>query len=173
MPRCSDLKRPRFPIMQVCRVPFKIISFVINLYNLMCCRGDQNAADDSKTFRRRIQGCRRRVQNISPTRPRISPTCPKYFDDASKDFADVSKIFRRHVQGFRRCVQWFHRQHGNDADATSYLMFYVNITEQIILILAEFLKDRWHGAMCLILCVMYKLTSLLPLLYITVDGYWL
>ena len=43
---------------------------------ILCRRGDQNAADESKIFRRRVQGFRRRVQNISPTRPRISPTRP-------------------------------------------------------------------------------------------------
>jgi len=50
---------------------------------ILCRRGDQNAADESrdfadasKIFSRRVQGVRRRVQNISPTRPRISPTRP-------------------------------------------------------------------------------------------------
>ena len=53
---------------------------------ILCRRGDQNAADESKIFLRRIQGFRRRVQNISPTRP-------KYFADASKYFADASRDF--------------------------------------------------------------------------------
>ena len=35
MPRCSDLKRPRFPIPQVRNVPFKRLSFVINRHNLI------------------------------------------------------------------------------------------------------------------------------------------
>ena len=58
------MKRPRFSIPQVRNVPFKRLSFVINRHNLMCRRGDQNAADDSKIFRRRVQGFRRRVQRF-------------------------------------------------------------------------------------------------------------
>ena len=89
----------------------------------LCRRDDQNAADVSKIFRRRVKGFRRRIQNILPTRLRISPTRPKYFADASKDFADASKIFRRRVQGFRRRVQRFHRRRGNAADATNYHVY--------------------------------------------------
>ena len=64
---------------------------------ILCRPDDQNAADISKIFRRRVQGFRRRVQNMLPTRPRISPTRPKYFADASKDFADVSRDFTADV----------------------------------------------------------------------------
>ena len=64
---------------------------------IVCRRDDQNAADVSKIFRRRVQGFRRRVQNISPTLPRISPTRPKYFADASKDFAEASRDFTADV----------------------------------------------------------------------------
>jgi len=56
----------------------------------MCRRGDQNAADESKIFRRCVQGFRRRVQNYSPTRP-------KYFADESENFADASRDFTADV----------------------------------------------------------------------------
>ena len=128
MPRCSDLKCPRFPFPQVRNVPFKRLLFGINRHNLIFRRRvrgfrrrvqnisltrqnyfadvSKDFADASKIFRRRVQGFRRRVQTISPTYPRISPTRPK-------DFADASKLFHRRIQGF-------HRRRGNAADATNY-----------------------------------------------------
>ena len=74
MPKCSDLKHPRFPIPQVRNVPFK--RFFL-----------------SKRLIRR-----RRVQNISPTRPRSLPTRQRNLADASKIF----RRFRRRVQRFHR-----------------------------------------------------------------------
>ena len=111
------------------KVSKKCVAEVVSLPRrpILCRRDDQNAADVSKIFRRRIQGFLRRVQNILPTRPRISPMRQKYFADASKDFADASKIFRPRVQGFRRRVRRFHRRRGNAADATSYQVVNWNI----------------------------------------------
>ena len=105
---------PRRQMLYV-KVSKKCVAEVVSLPRrpILCRRDDQNAADVSKIFRRRVQGFRRRVQNILQTRS-------KYFADTSKDFADASKIFRRRVQGFRRRVQRFHRRRGNAADATSY-----------------------------------------------------
>ena len=104
------------------KVSKKCVAEVVSLPRrpILCRRDDQNAADVSKIFRRRIQGFLRRVQNILPTRPRISPTRQKYF-------ADASKIFRPRVQGFRRRVRRFHRRRGNAADATSYQVVNWNI----------------------------------------------
>ena len=89
---------PRRQVLYV-KVSKKCVAEVVSLPRrpILCRRDDQNAADVSKRFRRRVQGFRRRVQNILPTRPRISPTRPKYFADASKDFADASRDFTADV----------------------------------------------------------------------------
>ena len=74
---------------------------------ILCCRGDQNAADESKIFRRRIQGFHWRVLNILLTHPSISPTCVQRFYCRRSNAPDVTSYHFNIVHAICICFKIF------------------------------------------------------------------
>ena len=115
----SDFERPRFPIMQVRNVPFIRLLVVINRHNLVCRRDNQNAADDSKTFFRCVQGFRRRVQGFRRRVQRFHRRCGNAADATSYPLNRTawikintpSQLFYPRTEGIHRqsacCCEWF------------------------------------------------------------------